>query len=392
MAIAAWAQETVSYSGQALRLGTVLPYCIGNGDGLGARSSVRPSASGTDLRVQQQSSPNMTVKVSTGVAVIQGTNSTLQGPYVYSLDAVTNLTIGAAHASLSRTDRIVIRIRDSTFDTSGAIDSSLMVIAGTPGAGTPAVPSSATYYTLALITIAALDTAINTADISDQRTFFAANGGTISATSSTRPAVATVPVGQQVYDSDTDVFVWNNGTTYAPNAAQQLDQQILGSNTATITFSGFPSYFTSLQIWMTARSTNASVADNVRMRFNGDSTSGHYYDTSWQATNAGGASGNVAYVATIGGTTSMTIGDVYAASAGLATVAGSVIIDVPHYARSVWQKNVVARSSMMGGANWTTTQRFGGWSDTAAVTSITLLLNSGGNFATSSVFTLIGMP
>lgn len=391
MALDAWPIETLTYSGQELRMGTVLPFSIGDGTGLGARSAVRSSGGGTDLRVQPQSSPNMTVKVSPAVAVIQGAASSLQGPYTYALDAVTNLTISAAHASLSRTDRIVVRIRDSTFDTSGQKDSGLIVITGTPGAGTPAVPTDATYYTLALIVVTAAKTSIVTGDISDQRLFYASVGGTIECTSTTRPS--NVPVGQRIRESDTDCFLWWNGAAWQADGAQRaLAQQVLGSNTATITFSSIPSYFTGLVLEITARSTTAAVSDNIRLRFNGDSTSGHYYDTSFQATNAGGASGNVTYVATIGGTTSMTIGDVYAASAGLSTVAGSVLIEVPHYGNASWAKNVVSRSSMMGGANWTTTQRYGGWSDTSAITSITLLLNSGGNFATNSRFTLIGMP
>lgn len=391
MALDAWPIEAnagaPAYSGQELRMGTVLPYTIGDGTGLGARSAVRPSGGGTDLRVQQQSSPNMTVKVSPGVMVLQGAASALQGPYTYALDAVTNLTIGAAHASLTRIDRIAVRIRDSTFDTSGQRDSGLVVIAGTPGSGTPAVPTDATYYTLALITIAATDTAINTADISDQRVFFAATGGTIECTSTTRPG--TPNVGQRIRESDTDLFVWWNGTAWVPDGMQRISQQILGSNTASVTFSSIPNYFPALRLVITARSTAAVTNDNLDLRANGD-TSGAYNYGSWQANNTGGGSGTVAYAVT-NGTTFVNIADIYGASAGSATAAGAVYIDIPHYTNISWNKSFIGQSSSMQGSNFSMTHRFGGWGNSAAITSLTLFAASG-SLTTNSRFTLYGLP
>jgi hypothetical protein len=190
-----------AYSAGEARLTVIAGTFAGGGASLGVRSGVRPSGSGTDLLVQAQASPNMTVKVNTGVAVIQGAISTTQGPYLYALDATTNLTISAAHASLTRIDRIVIRVRDSTVDTSGQRDAAAVVVQGTPGSGVPSLPTDATYYEIAQVTIVANDTAINSGDITDKRTFTAASGGAVYATSAGLMP-ATPPAGQLVYRSD----------------------------------------------------------------------------------------------------------------------------------------------------------------------------------------------
>lgn len=153
MAIDPWALEasagTPAYSGQEVRLGTTLMSGNPAGGALGVRTGIRPSGTGTDLQVAAQASPNMSVRVFAGCATIQGTASSLQGAYIYTLDTTTTLTIGAAHASLTRIDLIAVRIRDSTYDTSGARDGGLVVIAGTPGGGAPSLPIDATYWTLA---------------------------------------------------------------------------------------------------------------------------------------------------------------------------------------------------------------------------------------------------
>lgn len=393
MAFDAWAIEASSgapaYSGQELRIGTVTPWCVGDGTGLGVRSGVRQSGGGTDLRVQAQASPNMTVKVSPGVAVIQGASSALQGAYTYALDAVTNLTIGAAHASLTRVDRIAVRIRDSTFDTSGARDSGLVVIAGTPGSGTPALPVDATYYTLALVTVVALDTAINTGDITDQRTNFAAAGGTIQCTSATRPASPTS--GQRIWESDTALFLWWDGSNWVPDGKQRISQQILGGSTASVTFSSIPQYFTGLELMITGRSSAAVTMDNVLVRVNGD-TGTNYTVVSWQVNQGGGLSGNVGYGTVTSTATAATVGDIYGASAADGRMAGSVRISLPHYTNSSWTKSIIGESAAtISTGVFSATHRFNGWFVQNAITSVTALCNVG-SFTVNTRLTLYGLP
>jgi hypothetical protein len=218
MPIDVWAQDASSgapsYSGQDLRLTTVTPTFVGAGASLGVRSGVRPSGSGTDLVVQQQASPNMSVLVQPGCIIVQGSISSTQGAYAWALDTATTRTIAAAHASLNRTDLVTVRIRDANVDTSGGRDGDVIVITGTAGAGTPALPTDATYITLAQVSVLAAATTITTARITDQRPFTAAVGGYIPCTTTTRP-LSPLP-GQRIWEADTAVAfasaagkIWN---------------------------------------------------------------------------------------------------------------------------------------------------------------------------------------
>lgn len=191
-----------SYSAQDLRLGTITPHLAGSGASLGVRSGVRPAGSGTELLVQAQASPNMTVKVNTGVVVVQGSISTTQGAYAWTLDATTNVTIAAAHATLTRTDLIAVRIRDANVDTSGQRDAGVIAITGTAGGGVPSLPTDATYLTLAQIAVGAAVTSIVAGNITDKRQFTTGLGGVLVCTSSTEPAASSVMPGQPTYRTD----------------------------------------------------------------------------------------------------------------------------------------------------------------------------------------------
>lgn len=202
-----------SYSGTELRLTTIAPFIVGNGASLGVRSGVRVSGSGTDLLVQAQASPNMTVKVNTGIFVAQGSISATQGAYGWALDTLTNVTVTAAHATLTRTDLIVVRIRDANVDTSGARDGTVTIVTGTAGAGVPALPTDASYFEIARIAVGAAVSTITGANITDKRTFYAAVGGTVPYTTALG-LPAGMPAGSRAYNLTTNLYYWNNGTTW----------------------------------------------------------------------------------------------------------------------------------------------------------------------------------
>lgn len=220
-----------AYSGQELRNETVVPFVAGAGASLGVRSGVRPSGSGTDLLVQAQSSPNMTVKVNIGVIVVQGTISATQGAYCWALDATKNLTIGASHATLDRTDLICVRVRDANVDTSGSRDGDVVVVPGSNGGGVPALPTDASYVTIAQIAVVHAVTTITSGAITDRRPFTAAVGGVIVCTVATLPASA-MP-GQLAFctDQSTTTTRWR----YWDGAAWQYLHPVGPGITATVT-------------------------------------------------------------------------------------------------------------------------------------------------------------
>jgi hypothetical protein len=211
-----------AYSGSDLRLGLITPMYAGAGSSLGVRTGIRPSGSGTDLLVQAQSSPNMTVKVNTGSMIVQGAISGTQGAYTWTLDTLTNLTISAAHATLARTDLIAVRIRDATVDTSGQRDAAVIVITGTAGGGTPSLPTDATYVTIAQIAVGAAVTTIVSGNITNVRTFTSALGGCIPCTSTTRPTATAVPAGQLIYETDTRRYHFSDASTWRLVGGQLL--------------------------------------------------------------------------------------------------------------------------------------------------------------------------
>lgn len=120
------------------------------------------------LKVTQNGTPNMSVNVAAGLAIIRGTESTQQGYYIAGNDATVNKSIAAADATNPRRDIVYLRVRDSVYSGSDD-DGPIGVATGTPAASPsdPAIPSNA--VALARVTVAALDTAINSGDITDQR-------------------------------------------------------------------------------------------------------------------------------------------------------------------------------------------------------------------------------
>jgi hypothetical protein len=128
-------------------------------------------ARGADFAVTQNGTPNMSVNVAAGGAFIRGTQNANQGAYHVWNDGTVNLSISAADATNGRRDLVIAQVRDAFY--SGATnDARITVVTGTPAAS-PADPSLASFpnaLVLARITVAAGDTAINTADITDLRT------------------------------------------------------------------------------------------------------------------------------------------------------------------------------------------------------------------------------
>ncbi|MBB2909329.1 hypothetical protein FHS43_000575 [Streptosporangium becharense] len=81
--------------------------------------------------------------VSSFVAIVDGTSNALQGQIVVVVDANETLTFAAGEPAVARTDRVVVQVRDTTYDASGATDARVVIVKGntTTGAANP-VPAS----------------------------------------------------------------------------------------------------------------------------------------------------------------------------------------------------------------------------------------------------------
>ena len=174
----------------------------------------------TDFAVTQNGTPNMSVNVAAGGAFIRGTLNANQGAYHVWNDGTVNLSITAADATNGRRDLVIAQVRDAAY--SGATnDARITVVTGT-AAASPVDPSLASFpnaLVLARITVAAGDTAINTADITDLRPV-ANQVGKIPTFNTSALATAAIPspVDGQAYYQNTGTIsegpLWWNGSAW----------------------------------------------------------------------------------------------------------------------------------------------------------------------------------
>lgn len=215
----------------------------GNSDSatsLVARGGVHPSLGG-ELEVTENTSPDMNVRVASGIASIPGTENSVQGNYFVGNDATVTLSIAAADGTNPRIDLVVFNVRDSFY--SGADDDAqLQVLTGTP-ASTPAeptVPDNA--IVLARVDVAAGETSIEDADITDRRHFNAALGGFINCLSTNRPASPDIAAGQVLYETDTGRWVGYDGTDYFSFGGQgyQFLQTVIFTSSGSFSKGSYP--------------------------------------------------------------------------------------------------------------------------------------------------------
>jgi hypothetical protein len=156
--------------------------------------------------------------------------------------------------------------------------------------------------------------------------------------------------------------------TYTPIATNTL-----GTAVATVTFSSISQDYTDLVL--VADITNATGADSLNLRFNGDTAS------NYSGTRIQGDSG-LAESFRSSNATSMNIG--YSTN-----VLTTNILSIMNYANTTTFKTVLGRS---GAAGSQVAAKVGLWRKTPeAITSITVITSSGYNFAIGSTFTLYGI-
>lgn len=137
-----------------------------------------------ELAVSAQSSPNMSVQVAAGRAIVPGTNVTppsgfgftTQGDYFVLNDATISVTVSAANATNPRIDVVYVGVQDAFY--SGSTNTALIgIVTGTPAPSptVPAIPTNA--VALAQIAVAANATSIVNANITAVALLAQAFGG-----------------------------------------------------------------------------------------------------------------------------------------------------------------------------------------------------------------------
>lgn len=177
---------------------------------------------------QRAAAANLSVDVAPFDCVIDGDDVARQGSYLVRLVEGENITVTAPPATGSRIDLVIVEVLDSdAIALAGRPEGPrLRVIAGTSTTGTPTTPTVPnTALPLASFTVAAGQTAILTANITDLRPQSSASSYQVTQgtqlevmTSTTRDALTGTArfLGRTIYNSTTGQAEFWNGSAWAP--------------------------------------------------------------------------------------------------------------------------------------------------------------------------------
>lgn len=196
--------------------------------------------------------------------------------------------------------------------------------------------------------------------------------------------LTTSAIACAIYDG-TDWELQNPQTVSGGSGAMtQISSQTLGSGVASVTFTSIPGTYNHLELILDARSSTSAATDNIYLEFNGDTSTGDYY---------GSFLYSGATVSSTGQQNNPVIGSIAAATADASTP-GLMAIMIPLYATATYTKGAFTMNPFYtGGAAIQQITGLGStwWNQGPAITSITLLLQSGANFNTGSIFSLYGI-
>ncbi len=165
--------------------------------------------------------------------------------------------------------------------------------------------------------------------------------------------------------------------TYEPIATTTVS----GTSTTTITFNSFSGY-TDLILIIQARENSGSADGGIRLRFNSDTATNYSYTQVYGDGSAAASSR----------ATNATFASVYGAAPSTSSNYGLAIVNIMNYANATTYKTILARSFVVTTSPDVALARVNLWRKTPeAITSFTLELNNGANFANGSIATLYGI-
>lgn len=360
-------------------------------------------AAAGDMAVSQNGTPNMSVNVAAGQAVVDGTQvGATQGTYVGTNDATANLSIAAADPTNPRIDIVVAQFEDSVY--SGANnDFKLAVVTGTPAPSPspPATPANA--MVLAQVAVAANASSITNGNITDKRTFVqqsvfpGVTGVTFFDSTGALQNLAIADSGLVTLRNALKLPPSQNGTVAASSYGSvpvKIAEVNLGAPAASLAFTSIPSGFRNLHLMATLRADNASTFNQGLLRLNNDSTSGHY---AWQLLKATGTAAPTANES--GAAAQSAINQLFVPGANaLANCPSTHKLFIPNYAGTTFFKMVRLIDGYFVGTAFNTTGQLeeheilGIWNQTTAVNEIDMIPGSSANYVVGSTVTVQGEP
>lgn len=165
----------------------------------------------------------------------------------------------------------------------------------------------------------------------------------------------------------------------APSSYESIATATGTGSSATITFSSIPSTYEHLQIRFTGKGTGSAEVD-TSIRFNSDTGSNY----AWHQVYGYGTS-----AAASNGTSTNKILGFYTTGTNDSNVVSTAILDILDY-KSTNKNKTTRMLSGLQGTNGFIGLRSGVWLNTAAITSIDIVLDSG-NWATTTQIALYGI-
>jgi hypothetical protein len=182
-----------------------------------------------------------------------------------------------------------------------------------------------------------------------------------------------------VLNSLIGIIASSGGAAAAANSYESIATVTVGSGGASsVTFSSIPSTYTHLQIRYIAR--NSSLSSNTILTFNSDTTANYstHYLLGNGASASAGAEVSSTYIYT----------DILSQTS---TSFAPTVVDILDYANTNKNKTVRSLSGLDMNGSGTVWIASGAWRNTAAVSSIRLVIGAGFNFAEYSSFALYGI-
>lgn len=315
-------------------------------------------------QVQEQASPNMTVRVGSGtaydVAYVKGDANVGQGLYAirntqsYVGSGNTDLTVSPGDATHPRHDLVVLRMYDDAEDSSGQTEALVEIVEGSPAAS-PVDPSTPdTAIVLGRLVVAANEnTAITTADITDLRT----------------QASVQTPLTQDLEDR----IVLQEGRLIATQSGDGTSN--------TITFSNIPQDYSQLKLYGQIGHDGSAAFHNLHITLNGNDSGGDYFASKFIVNGDTGAAGNYF---------DNGLNHIYT-KLGLR---GSLELTIPAYTENVSPKAFhMTASAQIGTAAASHEHRTVGGQvyNSGAITSIELTAAGGPDFSGRTILSLVGV-
>lgn len=147
----------------------------------------------------------MTARIAAGFALVPGTGTATQGAYLFVSDANVDLTFDNGEAGVARTDRVIIRIYDNTYDSTGFTKGEINYLKGQASGAATTLPANSILIYEQVVAAGASSggTPINFGTVTDKRQQLSAVGAIQSVASATeRDALNPSYNGKTVYRRD----------------------------------------------------------------------------------------------------------------------------------------------------------------------------------------------